>query len=497
MNLAKTLYLFPDTNIFLQCKPLEQVDWSSFAEWDNIQLILTRPVQAEIDAFKGKGNGRQASKARAASTLIRRLLDADDEGIGLHSSPAIHLYLRHDLRRDESVAEDLNYEERDDQLVGTALAFQKTKPTQDVKLLTNDTGPMASAKAVGLAYHVVPPDWLLQSETDDAEKREKALKTEIAKYKSAEPIFEIKASHDGPVIANISVYNHLTDGEVRELVHKLTTRYPLETYFGSIERQERSIDQGMASTMYLPRLFGATKEVFEPATSEQIEQYKNAYAEWKETCHEVLLKLHETLNSSHTWPTLTFRISNVGSRPADDALVVFEPEGTFYLVPAKNKDASDDAATTDSDQPYFPRPPVAPKGTWKRIDQYASTLGALARYQRLTEHMSLNGMHVPQLFTRPASRDPNGFYFKEGQAGMPSKIVSFICSQWRHAHEPENFEMSIHCPRTSGTHAGLLRVTAHAANLTTPEVLSFPLRLTVTETSSLAFAEKILASLED
>lgn len=485
MSTQKTLYLFPDTNVFLQCKPLEQVDWSSFGAWGCIDIVLTRPVQAEIDAFKGKGNGRQASRARTASSLIRQLLEVDEGCIMLRSAPDVRLCLRHDLRRDEDVADTLDYEERDDQLVGTALAFHKASPTEAVRLLTNDTGPMASAKAVGLAYSVVPVDWLLQPETDEVEKREKALKAEIAKYKNTEPAFELKALHDVPVVATITVYAELGDAEIQGLLLKLTQRYPLATDFGSSEPQERVIRPSDASVLSVLPM--GVKEVYTPATSEQIARYKDAHAEWVDACRAVLAKLHARLNSRLVWPRVSISIGNVGSRPADDALVVFKLDGKFLLLPPEDKGENEDAGMS------LQHPPTAPKGTWKR----AGRMGVLANFRDLADSPLGRGLTtpLPSMFRPPSQRDPNGFYFKEGQAGKPGESVSFTCQQWRHVHEPEVFEMDILCSKEPGMYSGALNVTAHAANLTQPGTLRLPLRLTVSSESCFALAEQMVQSL--
>jgi len=251
----KTLYLFPDTNVFLQCRPLDQVAWSSFGDWDQIEVLLTRPVQTEIDSLKGKGNGRQASRARSASTRIRELLRADGERLTLRKSPLVQLCLRHDLRRDESACRDLNYEERDDQLVGTALGFQKLNPDMTVWLLTNDTGPMASAKAVGLEYREIPEEWFLPPESDDSEKRESALKAELARYKNLEPSFEIKVSpaNERRLQASITMFQSLTVPEQNKLLARLVARFPLCADFGSSDVQERMRNRNAWSASFRPR----------------------------------------------------------------------------------------------------------------------------------------------------------------------------------------------------------------------------------------------------
>ena len=47
-----TLYVFPDTNLFIQCRPLNELDWSLWPDSSEIHLVVTRPVQREIDGQK-------------------------------------------------------------------------------------------------------------------------------------------------------------------------------------------------------------------------------------------------------------------------------------------------------------------------------------------------------------------------------------------------------------------------------------------------------------
>lgn len=56
------LYLFCDTNLFLQCRPLEDLDWSKWQEYGSVNVIVCAPVLREIDALKNKGNNRQSRK---------------------------------------------------------------------------------------------------------------------------------------------------------------------------------------------------------------------------------------------------------------------------------------------------------------------------------------------------------------------------------------------------------------------------------------------------
>ena len=65
LPLAKrTLYLFPDTNVFIQCRSLKEVDWSEWRHYAKIHLIVCQPIQREMDKHKNRGSDRVAKRAR-------------------------------------------------------------------------------------------------------------------------------------------------------------------------------------------------------------------------------------------------------------------------------------------------------------------------------------------------------------------------------------------------------------------------------------------------
>ena len=64
--LMRILYFFPDTNLFIQCQPLEQLDWSEWAAFDEIHLVVCYPVQREIDNQKNRGGHRVGQRSRKA-----------------------------------------------------------------------------------------------------------------------------------------------------------------------------------------------------------------------------------------------------------------------------------------------------------------------------------------------------------------------------------------------------------------------------------------------
>ncbi|KYB46075.1 hypothetical protein AB664_03745 [Brucella anthropi] len=69
------LFLLHDSNLFIQCKPLKDLDWSQWENCSHLRLIVTRPVQVEIDRQKNKGSDRQ--RARKPSRLFREMLKTE------------------------------------------------------------------------------------------------------------------------------------------------------------------------------------------------------------------------------------------------------------------------------------------------------------------------------------------------------------------------------------------------------------------------------------
>lgn len=489
------LSVFPDTNLFLQCKPLRELDWTLLGHEGDIELLITRPVQTELDALKAKGNSRQASRSRSAAALISELLVAPEEGLVLKQRPTVRLRMARAMRPDPAAVNELNYDSRDDQLVGIALAFHKANAESSTLLLTYDHGPMFSAREMSLPFKKIPEEWLLPPEPDDASRKEGALKSELERYQKSEPKFEvglIDASAHGLELS-FTICSALSEENIAALLAVVFSRYPEATDFGPSEPWQRVVEQRgpMAS------LFGEEKEVFTPSSAEEIEHYKRRYSEWKEDCRGYLRDIHMTLNERLEWPTITTRISNVGSRPAIDALIELEAKGPIRIVrPRRREDDEDNDELKSREAPKFPQPPTAPSGHRRRtkptspfaltdMADPATSLSAARSYFNT----------VPALRNFSNSRDPNWFYWKDGTQGVPLSYLSLECDQWRHAREPEDFTTGIRFPKEAGVHSGSFMVTVHAANLTNPISETFPVRIAVAEIPPSAEVERQIEEL--
>jgi hypothetical protein len=288
--IPKILYLFPDTNLFAQCRALEELDWNRWGDFSEVNLIVSRPVQAEIDHQKNKGGERLAKRAKAASSLLREIiLGSSDHKLVKDASPTVKLFIKTALKPNPALSDQLDYELNDDQLVGIVHGFAGDHPGHDVRVLTHDTGPMASAKMVGVEIAPIPDEWLLPPETSDKDKAIKALEAKVKRLEASEPIIQIGLTDAGGKAVKAlegerTVYEPLTAAEIEELVTRIKHRFPMVTDFSPPPKPM----QAFSSQALL-----GFEQTYEAPTEKEITKYQTElYPKWHSDCRAVFKKLH-------------------------------------------------------------------------------------------------------------------------------------------------------------------------------------------------------------
>ena len=504
-SMAKVVHLFPDTNVLVQCRPLKDLDWSDWRQFDEVNLIISRPVQAEIDDQKNKGGDRLARRARKASSLLRQIiLGGQGYSVVRPAEPNVKLCIRSTIKPSESLSEALDYSRPDDRIVGTVHAFLKQNPGADARVLTHDTGPMASAQMVGVAIAAVPDEWLLPPEPSETDKRIRSLEAEVARLKDIEPhisVMCISSDRDEKLDRleyEVIRYEPLSEREVSLILERLKQRFPVATDFGRRERTERSV----AATL---RIMGGREE-FTPATDEEIEGYKHKYARWLEQCEAKLRNLHDALTHKECQPGFLFAAINDGMRPANDALVTFRASGDFTIMPPPDRSGDDDDEHDDDDDgdtrkamsPDFPSPPKPPRGTWKIVSP-ATIFEALTRFPRQFDMAAIAGPYTRDGLLRelrlPKPKDPNAFYYKPERPSRPAPEFSLECAQWRHGLNAETFAGNIHFPENADNIAGALECRIHAENMSETVTTQIPVRIRVKHEATLSAAEMLVDAL--
>jgi hypothetical protein len=389
--------------------------------------------------------------------------------------------IRQEIKPSDQQGTVLDYSHADDQLVGIICAFRERAPDEDARLLTHDTGPMASARAVGVTIAAVPDDWLLPSEPSTAEKQVATLTAEVERLKNVGPKIEIICIdlNDGRQInridAKLTRFRPLPTDELRALLGRLQERFPLATDFGSRERIERKAQgASFAPYNYLER--------FEPATERQISDYNEDYRKWLSECENALKALHWTLIHDKDQVQFVFSAKNKGTRPADGTLVTLSSEGNFKIFPIPKKESSEKKGKDRASNSSLPSPPRAPKGNWRSVSAFEILSGNIGESTALDVGALQRAMgrdySVPFLPER-LTRDPNAFYFVDGPPCIARSEYSLECAQWRHGLEEQRFSVEVRIPMNETRISGLVNCRIYAQNMSDTVEVEVPIRIDI------------------
>lgn len=482
------IYLYPDTNVFIQCKPLEQFDWSDWQDCSEIHLIVSRPVQGEIDDQKNKRNCRVGRKARTTYKIFRKILDGRQKyELIRDTSPVVKLYLEGPSRPSPELDDILDYSKPDDQIVGCLHKFRQDNEGTDARLLTHDGGPMMTAYSLGIPYIAVKDDWLLPPENNEFEREIVRLKETISQLEKTEPKFRIElVDNEGDGLESLElehlVYDPLPNDTIQALIDRLTTRFPKATDFGSCEPATSDRSPTLVD-IFVPR------KVYIPAKDEEIDRYSNKdYPKWVSECREVLSCLHKNLQNEVREPEFTFAISNTGNRPGNSALVNIVSKGSLQIYV---KEHISETEESHSMEPVLPPPPTPPTGRWSSFLNEPILTTALSNLLQVP--------FLPPSFPSrvdPSKRDPNQFYYKPNRPTTPGNTITLECEQWRHSTGAGQFYGQISIDPTAKEIRGALTCEVHAENLSKPVKKLIPVRITVKRLDSEERAKKMVEELD-
>ena len=488
--MTENLYLFIDTNLFVQCKDLSTLDWSEWRDFAEVHLIVSLPVQREIDRQKMRGNDRVGRRARKTYSSLFRPIATGEKGCELvkEVEPRVKLILEAPSRPDPELADSLDYSKPDDEIIGCLSRFVKEHPCLDVRLLTHDTGPMMIARGLGLPVAPIKEDWILTPENSNAEREVLRLQEEVSQLKKAEPQFDLKCvDGKGAEVSVLElthrVYRPLGEDDISHLVELLKRRFPMESDFGR---------GGSESTSTTTNVLGQQR-YYEPASEEAIANYKEReYPTWLRVCHAWLTDVHEDLQRDEGLPHFVFEAANTGSRPGKDALVVIRASGDFKICPPPYEE--DEPEETEEAGLHVPSPPTPPQGRLRWMNtSLERMLKGINRFRNAPMVQSPSPGFQVQL-PRPDRRDPNGFYYKPTSITEPAESFSIECEQWRHGTGSEQFVGDIFVDEGLTGASGLLECEIHAENLFKPALNRVPVRIEVVFPSPRNAVEKLIES---
>ena len=550
-----TLYLVADTNLFFECKPIEEIDWRSIGV-DHIIILLTKPVLDEIDKHK-KANGRTRDRAISTFKRIRGMVTGSTDTLLIQETdPKVEMSFLPRLVPDPDHGNVLDYSRNDDRLIGILSSLCKGEETRNVRLLTHDTGPAATAHGLGLPVTMIEDSWLRPAaETSDG-KRVRELEQQLAGYASQEPLISIggcrPADERGNVTVTRRIAKPLTEPEIDELIELLREKHPMQTDFRVPEPNRTTSPRGETIRV-------------EPAGEEEITTYQqSAYPQWLERCRAIFTTLHQGRDELEGPVLLEWSMANDGARPATQVRVEFEAQGPLKLQRILKDDEEDekDAAPATAvpsarlpSPPRSPQPkrvvetaPAPPKGAslaaanslltpsqrvfadlermnaatrvagildQSGISAAVRSMSEISRTARIFDdhtrifgqpslHDALGTPGIGRAFAAPIealrmpkpyfpeSHDPEAFYY-EWPARKPVSRGALTCDLWRHKSRPQTFEFEVLITK-DGDARGSILCTVHADNLTEPKTARIGVQRSIEEFSLLSLAQSLVAS---
>ena len=476
----QTLFLFPDTNLFIQCYPLEQLDWSALPPFEEVHLIVCRPVQREIDNQKKRGNSRVSQRARRTYTVFRDIITGNEDFLLVReANPRVKLLLEGLSLPSQELENMLDYSKVDDEIIGCLHRFRKENEHKDARLLTHDGGPMMTAKSLNLPFIAIGNSWILPPESNETERENARLKSEIAQLKKSEPSFQITCfdAEDSEVQGmevECRVYEPLSDDDLDELIELLKSWNPIVKVF--IDKKE----PGEPTTRKFNAIMHGT--FANPPSPRAIAKYQDReYPGWIKDCRLVLSKLHKSLQLESGLPRIRFAIENSGTRPGRDTLIEFRARGPFKLVPP-SEDHPDWLDEEEGISLHLPSPPEAPRSR--------SFLSGMANLESLDYTALARSLDSPSV----SGHDHNAFYYKPEFPSAPSGLISLACDQWRHGNEPQEFFVELWADANSGKVTGQLECVVQAENLSSPATKAVLVRINVIKMNTKDYAYGLVQS---
>lgn len=449
------VHLFVDTNFFIQCKKYDQIDWNidELEDVSEIILMISRPVQSEIDRQKQDGNTRRAKRARVANSLFRQMLingkelvsQVGDKQVIIKFAPSCKIQ---DMK---TAVPDLDVDRNDDQLVATAKMYQQQNPGSDVRVLTQDTGMVISADRCGLSYIMTPDDWNLPPEKDDRDKKIAELEDKIRTLSAQFPIITMVdqvMTNEEPILLG-----ELTEDVVDKLVSDIQERFPVAQDFPQARKTK-------------PDMFGLGQRKFIPPTEEEIDEYRDRYDEWLDECRKWIYDVYDYLEQREGLLIVELVLANNGNVPVRHLLIEITAHGSIELAPPSQDYAENDVLEA-------PTPPDPPRGKWVSTHDWG--LSRLA----FTINQPLGSGHDFGIdFSRiPTRRDRYSFYWDGEGSTEFSQELTGECEEFRHKLEPIVLCISVRSTIPEMTVRGALSVLVTGENLPEPYKKNIPVTL--------------------
>jgi hypothetical protein len=457
------MLLFPDSNLFMQCRSPAEIPWAEITADTEIRLFASRTVQGEVDRFKGDGKGRRSDRARKVSAWFAASIESGAPIVLRERSPRVTLELPPRIRPGHTYPPGLDVTRPDDRIVGEVLAFREAEA--GATLLTDDTNMKLTARDMALPYIAIPASWRLDPEPDTKDRTIADLQKRLTALERSYPFLDVVQSllPGSSEVSQRLRYAPLSATVIEELVEAIRSICPERTDFSRKSEPENPAMPGMRN-LNLAYLSGM--EWKEPSAS-AIADYGRRYAAWLGAVRVHLGRLHRSLPQTRPRLDVRWVLGNAGTVPAEGVIVDIEAMGGVALADSRSppKEAS----------PYLPEPPIPP--AWEMSPTALhEMIGLQAAFRAAQPNLRLP-LDVVGFRNHGRSepvRDPYAFYRRGRPVRTLSRRWSFECSELRHGGDPKTFEAT--ALTVGSSDGGVLRFRVSARNMPVPIEAVLPVR---------------------
>ena len=483
------LLLVVDTNLFHEFRRLEELPWEELGESEEIVLIVSDPVQTELDEQKKSLRARIKKRALNWTKRFRKLILTDQiDELVRKSNPSVTIRLDYTPPSEDN-GNVLDLTIADDRIVAIAFALREADPDQRIALFSDDLRPLRKARHVGLEAMEIPQTWRRQPEPTAEEQKIETLTKKLTILSKQEPDLTLSCSIEPPIEFVLPIYEALSVKQVSGFMEAIKTKYPMEDNF---ERARNLTPIEMVA-------FHLQLREFRAASKDDIKRYiQEDYPNWLEQCHHRLTTAHDELNMDAQRIALSFELINQGTRPAKDLLITFETGGAIRILPNEYRKNNEEEYKVEQGF-SLPKMPKAPQGEWKAIDLHSKILDAHHRmfdaHHRMPDFQIQPIRPTLQEISKKIRRDPNCFYYR-GRPAQPTTSYSLTCKQFRHDEDVKYFDLIV-LPEAN-SHSmdeknAVVKVICGAANLSSSARINVPIHLVRKTRSTYDYIQEILA----
>lgn len=367
--------VFVDCMIYLHYRAIEELDLLSLLKADTVAIIVPRVTLRELDKQKNK---HPSSKVRDRARRVLKKIEQWTTGQASVRQGVSMEFFRI-APTDDYEKHGLNPEWSDDVLIASILEYRKKHSSEQIVLITQDSGPRLTAGQLGIPVQELPAEWKLPEELDPLEIENRELSRLLARLQNTLPqlSFCFAGSDEPETHARFSLPHppETMEEEVTRKIDELRSKLP--------KQQPPKVPPPAPRDSLLALCEQLTAiSRFDPIEPEEYDRYNRGVDAYLAEYEQYMRETWE--QKAALWRTIRFQIEirNTGTAPADDVDVqVNFPDG-FVLM-------------SEDDLPDLPKEPRPPRKPRSRMDILSDSIGGI-------QNLSFPSLLIPD-FMMPTS----------------------------------------------------------------------------------------------